>query len=387
MKRTPKLLLAAAGTVAVALPLGLLANTLGGVGVQALTQSRQAAPTASKLVEMAKGSEIVDAANAFLARLTEAQRALAQVELTADLASRWSNFPDGVVPRNGVFFRDLSPEQVAAALKVARLALSEEGFTRYQEIRAGDDLHGSLGGGRGPGGGGGNGGSGPGGPGAPQGKGAGGQRGGGARFGSSNYMIAFLGQPSNTTAWLLQLGGHHVAFNIYFKGSTGSVSPYFVGVEPTSWKDAEGKTHAPLAPMRDAMYELVNSLTPDQLQKAKLDARFSDVYVGPGRDGKFPTSEGVPAGELSDASRDFVKQAIAAWTGDTPQAGEYRALYAKEIDRTKVAYSGSTTLNNVGDYVRIDGPHVWIEFSCQRGVHYHTIWRDRFSDYGAEFSF
>jgi hypothetical protein len=52
-----------------------------------------------------------------------------------------------------------------------------------------------------------------------------------------------------------------------------------------------------------------------------------------------------------------------------------------------VAYSGSTTLDTLDDYVRIDGPRVWIEFACQRGIHYHTIWRDRVTDYGAEFSF
>ncbi|MFD5593345.1 DUF3500 domain-containing protein [Streptomyces griseorubiginosus] len=46
-----------------------------------------------------------------------------------------------------------------------------------------------------------------------------------------------------------------------------------------------------------------------------------------------------------------------------------------------------------GDYVRIDGPHVWIEFVCQNGfvyqgkVHYHTVYRDRTRDYGSEFSF
>ena len=35
--------------------------------------------------------------------------------------------------------RDLKPEQVEAALKVARVALGEEGFARYQEVRAADD--------------------------------------------------------------------------------------------------------------------------------------------------------------------------------------------------------------------------------------------------------
>ena len=133
---------------------------------------------------------------------------------------------------------------------------------------------------------------------------------------------------------------------------------------------------------------LLNSLTPEQSKQAKLEARFSDVYVGPGKDGKFPAkSEGVPVSELSDASKDLVKQAIAAWTGDSPQADEYRKLYEAELDKVKVSYSGSTDLTIGGDYVRIDGPRVWIEFCHQGSDHVHTIWRDRLTDYGAEFSF
>jgi hypothetical protein len=126
------------------------------------------------------------------------------------------------------------------------------------------------------------------------------------------------------------------------------------------------------------MYGLVNSLTPDQSKRAKLDARFNDVYVGPGKDGKFPArSEGVPVSEFSDASKDLVKKVIAAWTGDSPQGAEYRKLYDAELDRVKVSYSGTTNVGDRGDYVRIDGPRVWIEFCSQGSDHYHTIWRDR----------
>jgi DNA-binding beta-propeller fold protein YncE len=49
--------------------------------------------------------------------------------------------------------------------------------------------------------------------------------------------------------------------------------------------------------------------------------------------------------------------------------------------------SGSTDLSDRGDYVRIDGPRVWIEFAAQGSDQIHTIWRDRLTDYGAEFSY
>jgi hypothetical protein len=387
MKRNTCLVLcAAAGTLA----LGLLAANLGPVAPSAAARTTPALAPPPDLLDSPKAADVADAANAFLATLSDEQRAIAQVELKPSLTVRWSNLPGGSDLRNGVFFRDLKPEQVEAALKVARVALGEEGFARYQEVRAADDAFAK-----------GRGGPGPGGPPQkraddvpPQKKGGDvakkkGGPGGGFVFGSQHYMIACLGKPSKTDPWILQLGGHHLGINIYYKGTTGAATPYHLAAQPTVWKDDQGKMHDPLAPMRDNLNGLLASLTADQLKRAKLEARFNDVYVGPQKDGKFPAqSEGVPVGELSDASKAFVRKAIAAWVGDSPQGLAYQKLYEAELDTVKVAYSGTPNVgNDRGDYVRLDGPRVWIEFATQGNDHYHTIWRDRLTDYGAEFSF
>jgi hypothetical protein len=389
-RSTALALIAAAGS----LPLGVVAANLASAAPRASVQATPAAPASPALLASPNASDVVDAAEAFLATLSDEQRAIAQIELKPELAIRWTNFPGGSNVRNGVFYRDLKPAQVEAALKVARVALGEEGFSRYQEVRAADDAFTKGRGGRGPGG--------PGGPaqkkagGDPAKKKAGGAAqkkgrspGGGAMFGSANYMIAFLGKPSKANPWILQLGGHHLAINIYYKGTIGTATPYHVAAQPTVWKDDFGKMHDPLAPMRDSLHGLLASLTPDQLKQAKLEARFNDVYVGPQKDGKFPAkSEGVPVSELTETSKDFVRKAIAAWTGDSPQGVEYRKLYEADLDKVKVSYSGTTNVGgDRGDYVRIDGPRVWIEFATQGSDHYHTIWRDRLTDYGAEFSF
>jgi hypothetical protein len=387
MNRPAVITLAAAAS----LPLGLLAAYVGSPEPHAAAQTAPRASQVPDLVASPKAVEVVDAADAFLATLSEQQRSVAQVELTPKLAVRWTNFPGGSNVRNGVFYRELKPHQIEAALKVARVALGEQGFARCQDVRATDDAFAKGRGGRGPGG--------PDqkkadagvaqkktGGGAFQKKGRG--PGGGFGFGSENYMIAFLGKPSKTTPWILQLGGHHLAINIYYKGTTGAATPYHVAAQPTVWKDSQGMTHEPLAPMTSALRGLLASLTPEQAKQAKLDARFSDVYVGPGKDGKFPAkSEGVSTSELSNTSKEFVKKAIAAWTGDSPQGAEYFKLYEPDLDKVKVSYSGSPDLADRGDYVRIDGPRVWIEFATQGSDHVHTIWRDRLTDYGAEFSF
>jgi hypothetical protein len=57
-----------------------------------------------------------------------------------------------------------------------------------------------------------------------------------------------------------------------------------------------------------------------------------------------------------------------------------------------VGYSGSTDLSATSSYARIDGPRVCIVFTVQEGTvdtpqgHYHTIWRDKAADYGAEYA-
>ncbi len=54
-------------------------------------------------------------------------------------------------------------------------------------------------------------------------------------------------------------------------------------------------------------------------------------------------------------------------------------------------FNTPTGLTSQKSYLRIDGPRCWIEFICQQGVaypaniHYHSLWRDKTGDYGAEF--
>jgi hypothetical protein len=95
----------------------------------------------------------------------------------------------------------------------------------------------------------------------------------------------------------------------------------------------------------------------------------------------------------------LLKNVIAAWVlGRTTDSYSYQSLYESELSNTYVAYAGNssaptTAFTAQGDYLRVDGPHVWIEFVCQNGIvisgqiHYHSIWRDRVTDYNAAFGF
>jgi hypothetical protein len=95
-------------------------------------------------------------------------------------------------------------------------------------------------------------------------------------------------------------------------------------------------------------------------------------------------------GALPAAQKKLVLNAIKLYVNDLDPAtvATVLAKYTADLDNTYVAYSGSGTMSQPGDYVRIDGPQVWIEYSGQGSrdipgtVHPHSVWRDRLTDYG-----
>jgi hypothetical protein len=215
--------------------------------------------------------------------------------------------------------------------------------------------------------------------------------GGGSDYGRANYYIAFLGTPAESGTWEFQFGGHHLAVaNTYKDGVLIGATPSFRGIEPNGPFTENGTSNEPLAVKEAALKALLAGLSADQFAKAKLSAVYSDLVLGAGKDWAFPTAhEGVQVSALSEAGQALVLTAIASYVNDIADADAKTILarYRSELPDTYVAYSGTTALTEQNDYLRIDGPSVWIEFSMQHGIvlsgnHPHSVWRDRNTDYG-----
>lgn len=214
--------------------------------------------------------------------------------------------------------------------------------------------------------------------------------GGGDDYGRGDYFIAFLGEPSDSGTWELQFGGHHLAVaNTYVDGALAGATPSFRGIEPLGTVEQDGETVQPEQQEQAAFAALLGSLDDDQLAAAQLSQSYGDILLGPGNDWAFPeTSEGLVGSELDDEQKALLLAAIATYVGDVDDADAETILagYEGELDDTHVAFSGTSSVSEVGDYVRIDGPSVWIEFSLQNGIvldgaHLHAVWRDKQSDY------
>ena len=312
-------------------------------------------------------ANVIAKITAFKALLSATQLTSVQLDYTREKAVNWSNLACGATCRNGLLLSTLTPEQVTAALDIVAAATgtaANEGSDELKQIRLGDDYLNANGGGSG--------------------------------YASDIYSIAFLGNPSATGTWQLQFGGHNAAVNITYESNVvAGVTPMFEAIEPISFVTS-GTTYAPLIEEQSAMKAMLASLTTTQLAAAKLTTNFGSLLLGPGRDGQFPkTKLGIQVSTLTSAQKALVLDAMKPWIKDADDATAtcLLAIYENELDDTYISYSGNATLSINGDYVRIDGPSVWIEFLCQRGVvivsqiSYQSVWRDHLRDYGNNYIF
>ncbi len=359
------------------------AGEAGAAGSTAGTAGAAGSATADCSSATTHLEKIVCASKAFLATLTEDQKAATVYAWTDSKAkTTWSNLPG--VTRNGPAFSTLSAESLAAAKNVAKVLLSDEGYSDFEGVLAADDYLGSLGGSGPPGG------------------------GGGSTYSAGNYHIAFIGTPSTTSDWMLQIGGHHLAYNITYVGGVGYPTPNHIGTEPKAAFTINNATYSPLSDEGTALFAVFNSLSSTQLAAAYLSGQtFADVLIGPDEyaTGTYPSDKypagtnrtGVLVSSLSDEQKALVVAAIKQWSADYDPAIADSLLAAYTSDAaygdTLLAWGGDQTKgvdpDQNGTYLRLDGPRLWLELSCQNGVvisgktHFHSIFRDKAMDYGA----
>ena len=311
-------------------------------------------------------AKVVCLAEAFKATLTATQLATLQLTFTKANAQKWSNLPAGLSARIGIRLDALSAVQLAAFrdLMVAVLVANatDEGYDEMLGNLVADDYLKTLG--------------------------------GGSDYGAGNFYLSFLGTPSTTGLWEILFTGHHYTQPYIFNAAqvTG-VTPAFRGVEPSTAVSANSRTYQPIEQERVAFAAMLTALSTTQQATAKLSSSFGDVVLGPGKDGQFPaTKVGLRVGDLTAAQQALVLNAIRLYVNDldatNAAAASILTKYTAELANTYIAYAGTTALASQNDYVRIDGPSVWIEFSYQGGVivkgtpHPHSVWRDHTTDYG-----
>ncbi|HLZ15835.1 MAG TPA: DUF3500 domain-containing protein [Cyclobacteriaceae bacterium] len=312
-------------------------------------------------------SRVVCLAEAFKATLNKDQLTLVQLDYSKGDAVRWSNFPQAFArpSRIGLSLGSLNAAQFSAFKRLMNAVLSEgilnEGIDELEGALHADTYFGE-------------------------------KTGKTNVFGSNYYVIVFLGKPSTEQLWELMFGGHHFAFaNTYFGGKLTGATPSFRGVEPLQPIHVKERSYEPLEDEKRAFAEILNSLSDEQKRSAKLSSASGDVLLGPGKDDEFPaTKSGVRIGTLGKEAAQKIIKAVGLYVNDLDSvtAGGLMKKYIAEIADTYLSYTGSGTMAQTDDYIRLDGPNLWIEYSAQPSrdfpgtSHPHSVWRDRKTDYG-----
>lgn len=359
--------LALSGCSAGASGTGTTTTADGGTAITTTTTTTGA--TAATTAETISGTAA--AAEAFLATLSDEQReAVLYAYDDETKTTSWSNFPVTFVERAGLNLTDLTEEQQAAAMAVMDALLSDEGYATVAGIIGGDQFllenssstEDSLG----------------------------------------QYYIAFFGDPSDTDAWEVQFGGHHLGINATLDGTADSVTfaPTHLGSQPAVYTDADGNEVQPLTGMYETAFAFYDSLTEEQQAQLYQGEEVADLVCAPGGTCDYPTGTGLSGADLTDEQQDLLLDVIANWVGLSDAETTATALAAIEatLDETYVSWSGATVYDMTsGDGIsfQISGPDVYIELSDQQGSagadvdgyttagwgHIHSIYRDPSADY------
>lgn len=308
------------------------------------------------------------AAQAFLATLREEQRdaVLYSYDDEAKTTS-WSNFPVTFVERAGLNLTDLTEEQQTAAMAVLESLLSDDAYATVTAIMGGDQYLA--------------------------------ENSSSTESSLGQYYIAFFGDPSDSSAFEVQFGGHHLGINATLDGSAEAITfaPTHLGVQPAVYTDAEGDEVQPFEGIYTDAFAFFDSLTAEQ--QATLTS--GDVSMcAPGDTCDFASGAGLTGADLTDEQKQLLLALIANWAGMADQQSTDEALAKIEatLDETVIAWSGETVYDmSTGNGISfsISGPNVYIGFQAQDGSagadvagvttsgwgHVHTIYRDPTNDY------
>lgn len=322
--------------------------------------SRVLATYAPPAGDPSSAAAMAEAAHAFLASLDDDLRAKCALAPDSPERRKWTNVPPSA-NEGGARLGDLNEDQLERACDLLAAVLSPQGYAKMRDIMLADDRL------------------------LP--------RGGRARvgFGAENFWLVLFGEPAADGAWGLQLDGHHIALNLAFDGGRMTMSPSFIGTQPSTYQRGD-QAIVPLRGEVDEGFALVNSLSDDQREAAILGPKRGRIAAGAGRDGFVPEREGVACSTFDEDQRALLAKLLRHFVGDLPQPiadRRMRALEA-EIDEMVFAWNGPT--DNPGDVsYRVQGPSVIVEYACQDLGgnpldHLHSMYRDPKNEYGVAFA-
>jgi hypothetical protein len=308
-----------------------------------------------------KNEEMVRAVQAFLGSLTPEQRQKATYPFEDEERFNWNFVP---IERNGVPLKEMNESQRQLAMAVLQTALSEQGYGKAKAImelevvlKALENL-------------------------PPENE----------RRDPEKYYFTVFGQPSEQDPWGWRVEGHHLSLN--FSSLTGAVvaeTPAFMGSNPAIVPDGPQKGKQILKEEAALGFALVNSFTPEQLQKALIaEVAPNEIVTSNSRKAMIERPEGILYPEMTAEQQRLFNQLLEVYLHKYKKeiAQSLRAKVEEAgMDNMRFAWAGSRE-EEIGKahYYRIHNPVLLIEYdnSQNNANHAHTVVRDLKNDFGED---
>lgn len=332
-----------------------------------VTTDGQAVPGLFALAQTGVSTAPVQqAAAAFLASLTDAQRRKTLFPVDDAEWRRWDNrhFPT----RQGMGFYEMSENQRQLAIDLMRASLSAKGLKQTRDVM---NLNGTL---------------------AEL-------TGNYDEYSEWFYWITIMGEPSASAPWGWQFDGHHAIINYFVRGDQVVMTPVFMGSEPVRAESGKFKGIVVLQPEQDQGLALMRALTVTQQASARIrkDKGGSDLLADAYKDNLVLDYAGIRATALNDAQKAQLLGLIAEYVNNLKEghAKVKMSEVRRHLNDTWFGWIGSIEADSVF-YYRIHSPVILIEFDHQRPIalgrsgtptrnHIHTVVRTpNGNDYGKD---
>ena len=319
---------------------------------------------------------LTESANQFLNTLNAEELKTTTYSFNDSLRYKWTNLPVGMVPRPGIAYGSLSDKSRMAFHRVLSAMLSSQGYLKTTSIMQLDDILNTL---------------------YQQAfdKGEINQKFltqmQNLKWAHGNYYISVWGKPQEKEAWGLNFGGHHMALSLTSDGQHISMSPYFIGTDPSEVKSAKYAGLRVLSKEEDYGFVLINSLTEAQKAKAILKQKVpNDIITSPQSSQRITDYYGIAAQQLDDAQKALLKMLIQEYVHNFEHYKAHQLfdkIVKSGIEKVYFAWIGSLE-NNKPHYYIINGPDFLIEYDNvgfqNDGNHIHAILREKGNDFGAD---
>ena len=297
-------------------------------------------------------------AMAFVNSLSDMQKQKAVFTFEEMNRYEWHYLPAAMVLRSGIGIKDLDSTQKQLLYDLLKVYLSNEGYTRTQNIMSFEYLLKELE------------------PNNP------------IRI-PENYYAAIYGSPNKDSTWGWKFSGHHVALNFTVVNGQLAFAPFFFGVYPAEVKDGPKKGMRIIKDEEDLGFKLVNSLNVEQKQKALFQLKaFSDIVTTNSQQVGPLKPVGIFARDMTHEQKTVLNKLIVAYLSSMPAEIakiRMRKITTEDMDAIRFGWAGGT-VSGKPHYYRIQGKTFLIEFdnTQSNANHIHTVWRDFNGDFGAD---